>query len=110
MLDLLKSDHAWLNERLAKHYGIPYVYGPRFRRIALEFCEDEAAEGVRYAEVSLSLADHAGRFAVGFRPAGAPVQLLHHGVANLPGECRVSVVAEPASVEPGRRPGSARDT
>jgi len=33
-----------------------------FRRIALEFCEDEAAEGVRYAEVSLSLADHADRF------------------------------------------------
>ena len=35
-LDLLKSDHAWLNERLAKHYEIPHVYGPRFRRIALE--------------------------------------------------------------------------
>src|SRR5439155_20700123 len=35
-LDLLKSDHAWLNERLAKHYGIPHVYGPRFRRVALE--------------------------------------------------------------------------
>lgn len=33
-----------------------------FRRIALEFCADEAAEGVRYAEVSLSLADHADRF------------------------------------------------
>jgi hypothetical protein len=36
VLDLLKSDHAWLNERLAKHYGIPHVYGPRFRRVALE--------------------------------------------------------------------------
>jgi hypothetical protein len=35
VLDLLKSDHAWLNERLAKHYGIPHVYGPRFRSIAL---------------------------------------------------------------------------
>jgi lipopolysaccharide transport system ATP-binding protein len=58
----------------------------------------------------LCLLPAAGRFAVGFRPAGAPVQLLHHGVANLPGECRVSVVAEPASVAPGGRPGSARDT
>ena len=35
VLDLLKSDHTWLNERLAKHYGIPHVYGPRFRRVAL---------------------------------------------------------------------------
>ena len=29
------------------------------------------------------------RFAVVFRTNGAPVQLLHHGVANLPGTCRV---------------------
>lgn len=33
-----------------------------FHRIALEFCEDEAAQGVRYAEVSFSLPDHAERF------------------------------------------------
>src|SRR5207253_3950738 len=36
VLELLKSDHTFLNERLAKHYGIPHVYGPRFRRVALE--------------------------------------------------------------------------
>jgi mono/diheme cytochrome c family protein len=36
VLDLLKSDHAFLNERLAKHYGIPHIYGPRFRKVALE--------------------------------------------------------------------------
>jgi len=30
-----------------------------FRRVAYEFCEDEAAEGVRYAEVTFSLAGHA---------------------------------------------------
>jgi hypothetical protein len=35
VLALLKSDHAWLNERLAKHYGIPYIYGSEFRRVAL---------------------------------------------------------------------------
>ena len=35
MLDLLKSDHTFLNERLAKHYGIPHVYGSRFRRVEL---------------------------------------------------------------------------
>jgi hypothetical protein len=35
VLDLLKADHTYLNERLAKHYGIPHVYGTRFRRVPL---------------------------------------------------------------------------
>src|SRR5213076_2871951 len=34
--DLLKCDHTWLNERLAKHYGIPNVYGTRFRSVAAD--------------------------------------------------------------------------
>ena len=33
VLDLLKSDHTYLNERLARHYGISHVHGSRFRRI-----------------------------------------------------------------------------
>lgn len=32
----LKSDYTFLNERLAKHYGIPGVYGSRMRRVTLE--------------------------------------------------------------------------
>jgi hypothetical protein len=32
---LIKSDYTFLNERLAKHYEIPDVYGSRFRRVAL---------------------------------------------------------------------------
>ena len=36
MLDLLRADYTFLNERLAKHYGIPDVYGTRFRRVALD--------------------------------------------------------------------------
>ena len=35
VLDLLKADYTFLNERLAKHYGIPGIYGSRFRRVAL---------------------------------------------------------------------------
>jgi hypothetical protein len=35
VLDLLKADYTFLNERLAAHYGIPHVYGNRFRRVAL---------------------------------------------------------------------------
>ena len=35
VMDLLKADHTYLNERLAKHYGIPYIYGQHFRRVSL---------------------------------------------------------------------------
>jgi hypothetical protein len=36
VLDLLKADYTFLNERLAKHYDIPHVYGSRFRRVSLD--------------------------------------------------------------------------
>ncbi len=35
VLDLLRANYTFVNERLAKHYGIPNVYGSRFRRITL---------------------------------------------------------------------------
>ncbi len=35
VLTFIKSDYTYLNERLAKHYGIPDVYGSRFRRVTL---------------------------------------------------------------------------
>ena len=33
--DLLTADHTFLNERLARHYGVPGVYGSDFRRVSL---------------------------------------------------------------------------
>ena len=36
VLNLLKADYTFLNERLARHYGIPHVYGSRFRRVPLD--------------------------------------------------------------------------
>ena len=36
VLDLLTANHTFVNERLAKHYGIPHVYGSHFRRVDLE--------------------------------------------------------------------------
>ena len=35
VLDLLRSKHTFVNERLAKHYGIPHIYGGHFRRVNL---------------------------------------------------------------------------
>jgi hypothetical protein len=35
LLELLTADYTFVNERLAKHYGIPHVYGSHFRRVAV---------------------------------------------------------------------------
>ncbi|MGE5246253.1 MAG: DUF1592 domain-containing protein [Betaproteobacteria bacterium] len=35
VLDLLTADYSFVNGRLAKHYGIPNVTGPEFRRVTL---------------------------------------------------------------------------
>jgi mono/diheme cytochrome c family protein len=36
VLDLLDADYTFLNERLARHYGIPDVYGDQYRRVRLK--------------------------------------------------------------------------
>ena len=59
VLDLLRADHTFLNERLAKHYGVPHVFGERFRRVALG---PESARGglLRHASV-LTVTSYATR-------------------------------------------------
>ena len=42
-LDLLRADYTYVNERLAKHYGITGVYGSSFRRVAVA---DESRRGL----------------------------------------------------------------
>ncbi len=35
IVDLLNANYTFLNERLARHYGIPNIYGTDFRRVTL---------------------------------------------------------------------------
>jgi hypothetical protein len=35
VLELITADYTYLNERLADHYGIPYIQGSHFRRVEL---------------------------------------------------------------------------
>jgi len=35
ILEILDANYTYVNERLARHYGIPYVYGSQFRRVEL---------------------------------------------------------------------------
>jgi mono/diheme cytochrome c family protein len=43
VVDLLTADYTFVNERLAKHYGIPNVAGDRFRRVHIS---DPARAGI----------------------------------------------------------------
>ncbi len=36
VVDLLRTDYTFLNQRLAEHYGIKGIYGTEFRRVTLE--------------------------------------------------------------------------
>jgi hypothetical protein len=40
---LLNADYTFLNERLARHYGVPHVYGTQFRRVPVT---NEARKGL----------------------------------------------------------------
>jgi uncharacterized protein DUF1588/uncharacterized protein DUF1592/uncharacterized protein DUF1585 len=59
VLDLLKADYTYLNERLAKHYGIPNVYGSRFRRVALD--KDSKRGGLLRQGSILTVTSYANR-------------------------------------------------
>lgn len=72
--------------------GIACLRTPEdFRRIAFELCEDEAAEGVRYAEVSLSLPDHAERLDDWDAALVAVLEGLAEGERAFGVACRVYV-------------------
>ena len=43
VMDLLNADYTFLNERLARHYGIPGIYGSQFRRVHID---DERRRGL----------------------------------------------------------------
>ncbi|MGP0068192.1 MAG: DUF1592 domain-containing protein [Isosphaeraceae bacterium] len=59
VLDLLRSDHTFLNERLAKHYGILHVHGSQFRRV--ELGEDSVRGGLFRQGSVLTVTSYATR-------------------------------------------------
>ena len=58
VIDLLTADHTFINERLARHYGIRHVYGPRFRRVTLT---DDVRKGLLGKGGILLVTSHADR-------------------------------------------------
>lgn len=60
-----------------------------FRRVALEFCEDEAAQGTRYAEVYFTAASHGERLGAPEMPLEAVLEGLAEGADRYGIECRL---------------------
>jgi hypothetical protein len=58
VLDLLTADYTFVNERLARHYGIPDIYGSRFRRVPVT---DDARRGLLGQASILVVTSHAER-------------------------------------------------
>jgi hypothetical protein len=58
VVDLMTADYTFVNERLARHYGMPRIYGSRFRRVGIT---DDARRGLLGKGSILLVTSHAGR-------------------------------------------------
>jgi len=58
VLDLMTGNFTFVNERLARHYGIPYIYGSEFRRITVT---DDARKGLLGKGAILMVTSHTDR-------------------------------------------------
>jgi len=58
VVDLMTANYTFLNERLARHYGISNVYGTHFRRVTLQ---DEARFGLLGKGALLMVTSHPNR-------------------------------------------------
>ncbi len=58
VLDLMTANYTFVNERLARHYGIPNIYGSHFRRVTIT---DEARRGLLGQGSILMVSSHADR-------------------------------------------------
>ena len=64
VLDLLRDDATFLNARLARHYGVPNVYGSHFRRVTMP---DPARHGLLGHGSVLTVTSYADRTSVVLR-------------------------------------------
>ena len=92
VLDLLTADYTFVNERLARHYGIPNVYGSQFRRVTVrDECAPGAARQGQHPHRDVARRSHVAGSArqvdPGKRPRVAAAAAAADGAA-LPGEQR----------------------
>ena len=103
VLDLMTARDTFLNERLAKHYGIPGVYGSQFRRVTLT---DDARRGLLGKGAILAVTSHATRTSPVVRGKWILENILGAPVPPPPPIPGAGVFAEPA---PGDAPKTMRE-
>ena len=95
VVDLMTADYTFVNERLARHYGIPNVYGSHFRRVTLA---DEARRGLLGKGSILLATSHADRTAPVLRGKWILENLL--GTPPPPPPANVPPLEPPAGAAP----------
>jgi hypothetical protein len=94
-LDLLDADYTFVDERLAKHYGIPGVKGDRFRRVELGADQDDR-RGLLGKGGLLTISSQPGRTSPVVRGNWVLRELLGAPAPNPP----ASVAAKVAAFKP----------
>jgi hypothetical protein len=102
VLDLLDADYTFLNERLARHYGVPNVYGDRFRRVELP--EGSPRAGLLGQGSILTVTSYATRTSPVLRGKWLLENVL--GMPPPPPPANVPPLEEP---EPGQRARTMRE-
>jgi hypothetical protein len=93
VLDLLTANYTFLNERLAKHYGIPNIFGSRFRRVTLG--ADSVRGGLLGQGSILTVTSYGNRTSPVFRGKWILENIL--GAAPPPPPPNVPALAESAA-------------
>ena len=101
VLELLRADYTFLNARLARHYGVPGVYGSHFRRVPVT---DPARQGLLGHASILTVSSYAHRTSVVLRGKWVLENLL--GAPPPPPPPNVPPLEEN---EPGAAPKSLRE-
>ena len=94
VVDLLSADYTFLNERLARHYGIPDVRGSRYRRVTLS---DERRQGLLGHGSILSVTSYGNRTS----PVLRAKWLLENILGTPPSPPPPDVPPLPAGTTPG---------
>ena len=102
VLDFLNADYTFVNERLARHYGIPNVYGSHFRRVTVT---DDRRRGLLGHGSILTVSSYVNRTAPTIRGKWVLENLLNApppapppNVPTLKGDEGLGVRARPPSM------------
>jgi mono/diheme cytochrome c family protein len=95
VLDLLSADYTFVNERLAKHYGMPNVSGSHFRRVTVS---DDVRRGLLGKGGILLVTSHADRTS----PVARGKWILDNlvGAPPPPPPADVPALPEPTGAQP----------